>query len=240
MIAFALSMALLGAVPDLSPVSAPTANGPDVSPVFNTAVALACAGDTRELHFGAGQWAFETCPDPIPCGVKLTGEGNGATLLVLKNAFCPTFISWTGGQEGGGGTRDLTVFAWHGVHAGVALYWQARADLPIGTIAGAPVLRDTNVSGFGTWWVPLYFDGAQRTDCTNACGLRVPMLDNVRVFRGRVVNAVCNNCIGMEWHGGGSYGAHAAVQFYGAQSTGNYLDADIQGLISGIGWRSAR
>lgn len=240
MIAVSLAIALFGAIPDKSPTTNPTINGYDTTPALNAAATQACATGEKVIEFGAGQYAFYTAPAPFPCGVTLKGVGSESTLLVQAYSRDTSlyFLVWAYG--GGGGIVNATPFAWHGVQGGIGVYVSALPTSAPGDIAGAQVWRDAIVSGFGSWWYPAYLDGSQRTNCAAACGIRSVRFDNVRIFQGSTVNVVCNNCIAFEWFGGGSYGAAAAVQFYGAQSSGNYINANVQGAITGPGVKVGR
>lgn len=240
MISVLLAIALFGALPDKSPTTAPTINSYDTTPALNAAAVQGCATGDKTIEFESGQYAFYTAPQPFPCGITLKGVGSESTLLVqaYSRDVSLYFLVWAYG--GGGGIVNATPFAWHGVEGGIGAYVSALPTSPAGDIAGSQVWRDTIISGFGRWWYPVYLDGSQRTNCANACGVRSIRFDNVRIFQGSTVNFVCNNCVAFEWFGGGSYGPTAGVQFYGAQSTGNYLNANIQGPVVGPGVKVGR
>lgn len=187
------------------PPSPPSPSWPDATPALNDAVRTACAGDIRTLHYGAGTFHFLTPPTPFPCGIWLTGEGKGATLL--QRDYDGDFLAWVGGQEGGGGLERMAVYAGPGTVGGAGVRVQALARDAIGTIAGAVVLRDVTVSGAGTWDYAVVLDGSQRQDCTNACGVRIVRFDNVHLFQATVADLLCLNCIAFEWIGGGAYGS---------------------------------
>lgn len=203
---------------------------PDATLALAHATQLACAGPIRTIQYEAGVYHFLTPPDPFPCGVILIGQGKGATILE-RNYSGGDFLAWVGGQEGGGGLTQLAVYAGAGTSGGHGVLVQAQAAHAIGTIAGAVVLRDVTISGAGTWDWPLRLDGSGRTDCASACGVRIVRLDNVHLFQGMLGNLLCLNCISLEWIGGGSYGQNPGILFIGG--TGNYLNADLQGMLSG-------
>ena len=217
-------------VPPPPPLPSPPPTWPDATPALNQAARDACAGPIRTIQYEAGVYHFLTPPDPFPCGVILIGQGKGATILE-RNYSGGDFLAWIGGQEGGGGLTQLAVYAGAGTSGSHGVFVHAQAAHSIGTIAGAVILRDVTISGAGTWDWPLRLDGSGRTDCSSACGVRIVRLDNVHLFQGVLGNLLCLNCISLEWIGGGSYGPMADVLFVGG--TNNYLNADVQGTISG-------
>lgn len=196
-------------------------DGSDTTPALNRALVASCSGAERFIKFDAGEYSFYSQPDPIGCGISLKGQGEWITWLIRWYNE-GEFLTFYGPY--GGGARDLAVFAGRGTYGGVAVH--VRADET--TATGNQVFRDIVISGYGTWTLPLFLDGWQRT--TAPAGVRTVMLNNVKVFNATWWAVEWWGAIGCEWFGGGAwqgYGTTQAVAVGGPMSTGNRIDAMI-------------
>lgn len=144
----------------------------DATPAFDASVAATCAStDNRTLKYPAGTFTFITQPQPIPCALRVAGEGQGATTFV-RGYSGGSFLLWTRGTDhSGGALRDLTVAAGGGTTGGIAVMIQATPDTD-GTvnsynrhsflIENIIVGRQSAVST--SWAFGLYLDGSANPD----------------------------------------------------------------------------
>ena len=204
-------------------------NGSDTSPALKAASIAACNGKQRVISLDAGRYEFLTPPDPLNCGISLKGQGVWQSYLVRQYSE-GEFLIFHG--ELGGGLRDLTVYAGQGTSGGVAVHVQASDFLgPVGN----QVFQNVVIDGDGTWALPLFLDGWQRTQ--SPAGVRTVFLQNVKVFNATWWAVEWWGAIGCEWFGGGAWqggGTTQAIAVGGPMSTGNRIDAMIDWSTSTI------
>jgi hypothetical protein len=143
----------------------------DATPAFDLSVAATCASsDNRTLKYPAGTFTFITPPQPIPCALRLAGEGIGATTFV-RGYSNGGFLHWTRGtDQSGGALRDLTVAAGTGTTGGIAVYVQATADTDaaLNSFNRHSFLIENIIVGrvatSASWSFGLYLDGASNPD----------------------------------------------------------------------------
>lgn len=160
----------------------------DATPAFDTAVTAACAStDNRTLKYPAGTFTFLTPPQPIPCALRLAGEGIGATTFV-RGYSNGGFLQWTRGTDHSGGTlRDMAVLAGAGTTGGIAILITATADMSglVNSYNRHSFLIENiqvgRVSDLNTSWsFGLYLDGAANPDHnpnSPAAGIRGTYVD---------------------------------------------------------------
>lgn len=147
------------------------ANPVDATPAFDAAVASACGSpDNRTLKYPAGTFEFLTPPQPIPCALRLVGEGIGATTLV-RAYNGGGFLQWARGTDhSGGALRDLTVAAGAGTTGGVAILITASPDTngAVNSYNRHSFLIENVIVGRiatnASWSFGLYLDGSSNPD----------------------------------------------------------------------------
>lgn len=195
--------------------------GPDNTQAFNSALKEACNGTDREIYFPAGTYNFYYPPDPNQCGVTLRGSGEWFTILQRQYSD-GEFIQFHGN---GGGLKDIAIWAARGTSGGVGLHLKASNLIGPG---GNQILQNVVISGYGTYTLPLFLDGAERT--VEPTGIRTVFMQNVKVFNSTWWAVEFWNAIGCEWFGGGAwqgYGTYQGIAVGGPLSTGNRIDAMI-------------
>lgn len=151
--------------------STATADPIDATPAFDASVAATCASsDNRTLKYPAGTFNFLTAPQPIPCALRLLGEGIGATTFV-RGYSNGGFLQWTRGTDhSGGALKDMTIAAGAGTTSGIAVYVQATADTTnaVNSYNRHSFLIENiivgRVSDTASWSFGLYLDGAANPD----------------------------------------------------------------------------
>jgi hypothetical protein len=227
-VASALEITAYGARPD----------GSDTTPALNAAVTAALAGPDRTIHVPAGQWTFTTPPATIAggvsSGVQLVGEGKSNTILTRAYSG-GEFLLITGN---GSVIRDLSIWAGAGTSGGVAIHLLASDAVGAGGNHRIENVWITSGTG-GTWLLPLYLDGANRT--LAPVGIRTVRLDNVAVFNATWWAMEWWNAIACEWIGGGAYqgqGTTQAIAVGGPLGQKGLVIADIDQAASTI-WAGA-
>lgn len=143
----------------------------DATPAFDASVAAACAStDNRTLKYPAGTFTFITAPQPIPCALRLAGEGIGATTFV-RGYNSGAFLNWTRGtDQSGGALRDLTVMAGAGTTGGTAVIVTATPDSSgaVNSYNRHSFLIENVIVGRvatnASWAFGLYLDGSANPD----------------------------------------------------------------------------
>ena len=201
----------------------------DATPAFDAAVAQLCASpDDRELRLSAGRYVFNTAPQQISCAVTIEGQGKGATVLV-RDYSASTFLYWTiGGDQGGGGVKNLNILSGPNTHGGIAIYVQAKQDINCNVTSYNRhsftidnVLIGRSEIGASDWYIPVYMDGSQNPG-NNGCA---PGLRGIDVFR----TSVAAYTVGAFWN----YAVYGAF----------YHDVDcyipLNGAFAGIAWQAS-
>ncbi len=227
--AWALDIADFGGWPD----------GSDTTPAWNAALAAAQTGPDRTIRFGQGSYFFDDFPDPITAdGITITGIGQWTTHLVRTFSTAP-FENFIELQGRGSLISRLEIATAPGTTGGRGLAIIATNFTAPG---GKHKIEDVRISGVlvdgvhqGTWAVPLFLRGDQRT--INPAGMRVVHLSNVAVFDGTMWAAVLWGCISCNWFGGGAWqgsGTTQGIAVGGAGGQKNRIDADIDWRASVI------
>jgi hypothetical protein len=249
--AVALEIGAFGGRPD----------GSNTTPAWNAAIAAAVAGSDKTIHFPAGDYTFSTPPGPLSGSVRIVGEGQMNTVLHRAYQGNPSTDCGLGGMPAsaacdfivirgkGSSLRDLTILADSRTAGGTGLHIVADAadaggyhDIRNVWITGGASPRTGLSDASGTYLIPLFLDGTQRPSGPLE-GLRVVYLDNVTVWQGTWWAVDWWNCVACEWIGGGVYqggGTTQNVSVGGPISQRNYLNANIQGTVTGSGYTVAR
>lgn len=143
----------------------------DATPAFDSAVASTCASpDNRTLKYPAGTFEFLTPPQPIPCALRVVGEGPGGTTFV-RGYNGGSFLQWVRGTDhSGGALRDLTIAAGAGTTGGIAILITATPDTSssVNSYNRHSFLIENVVVGRmatnASWASALYLDGAANPD----------------------------------------------------------------------------
>jgi hypothetical protein len=219
-----------GAIPN-----GPISNGPDCTPALNSAIAAALAGDDKTIHVPAGQWMFMTPPNPISGGIRIIGEGKSDTVLTRAYSNGEFLVIVQNGSE----VKDLTLWAGPGTSGGIGIHMIAD-NAPNGA-GGNHVIEDiwiTSGTG-GTWAIPIYLDGLNRTIAPH--GIRAVTLRDVNVFNATSWAMEWWNTVACEWYGGGAYqgaGTTQSIAVGGPLATENLIHAQIDQASSTI-WTGA-
>lgn len=181
----------------------------DATPAFDASVAAACASTAnRTVNYPAGTFEFLTPPQPIPCALRVVGEGIGATYFVRRfngNAF----LQWMRGTDHSGGVlRDLTIAAGVGTTGGIAVLISATPDsngavnsynrhnfIIENVIVGRDGVGDTTYWDFG-----LYLDGSANPDgnSNSVPGVRGVYVDKSTFGGARTASVYLNRARGPD------------------------------------------
>lgn len=145
----------------------------DATPAFDASVAAACASaENRTVKYPAGTFEFQTRPQPIPCALRIVGEGIGATYFIRRFSG-GAFLQWVRGTDhSGGALRDLSIMAGGGTTGGIAVLISASADVS-GLVNSynrhnfliENVIVGRDATGNSTYWdFGLYLDGSANPD----------------------------------------------------------------------------
>lgn len=198
----------------------------DDTQAFNDQIAAQARSRDRVIEFPSAQCAFYSQPDPIYNGISLVGQGKSSTVLIRK--YSGTFLTVRGN---GSRIQDLTIYADAGTSNGFGIFLVADNN----SVGGNHVLRSIWVTGNGTWGIPIFLYGTERT--IPPIGIRTVTAYDVSVFNAEFWAFECWDCIGFEWHGGGAYqgfGATQAIAIGGTFGVNNYVSAMIDKAASVI------
>lgn len=111
----------------------------DNTPIWNQIVASKCASQDRAIDLGKGQFRFASQMQPIPCSLKVVGQGWGVS--VLKFDYSDTNGYWViGGMDpyGGGILRDVSMTVASGRTIGFCVHIQAHLEADPNTASRNP------------------------------------------------------------------------------------------------------
>lgn len=215
-IALAPAEALGADITDFGAIS----GGPDTTPAWNAAVTAASNSTDRTIRIPAGNFYFYSAPLPLPTGTRVVGESKSLSVL-MRNYSGGDFIVMVGQ---GSALRDVSLYAVAGTSGGIGLHAVSNNT----TAGGNHTIEDVWITGSGTWALPLFLDGDQRTN--PPIGIRCVSLRNVHIFNATWYAAELWNCVSCEWFGGGiyqGYGTNQTLVIGGPLGQKNRVDADI-------------
>jgi hypothetical protein len=201
-------------------------NAGDTTSALQAAVAAASTGCSKVIRFGTalngalGIYHFTSPPPILTGGISLIGQSKSSTVLQRDYSDGDFLVV----RQNGTRIQDLTLWAGPGTSGGVGLHVIADAQ----DAGGNHIIDNVWITGPGTWGIPLFLDGLNRTVAPQ--GLRTVALRDVSVFQATGWAVDWWNCVGCIWSGGGAFQGGGTTQLItvgGPLGTLGLIDAII-------------
>jgi len=201
------------------------------TPALNAQILSASTSRDKEIVFPAATCVFMSQPVALRNGVSLIGQSKSLTVLLRK--YSGSFLTV---YNQGTRIENLTIFADQNTNGGYGIYMVSDE---VNGAGGNHVIRSVWVTGSGTWGIPVFLYGSNKTN--NPKGIRTVVAYDLSVFNATFWAFECWDCVGFEWYGGGAYqgfGTTQSVAIGGSMGANSYVSAQIDKAASTF-WPSA-
>lgn len=225
----------------------------DNKAAWDALVAAKCASDDRSFILPMGVFRFASPMAPIPCSLKVEGEGPGVTVFKLDyNSPGGAGYYVTGGLDpyGGGILRDASIVVTNGNTVGLGVWVQAHPETNPNTVSRNPhgFTLDNVIMGrdgitesgpfTGSFNYPIYLDGSLNVSPPSgvAPGIRYVRVRHVSVASFNILPALAYYAYGsrfIDFDCFASNGGPAEVEGLNDQSSTLVLSATCPYLHTG-------